>query len=769
MCARLPGPGAWSGTLVLAGLAFFTPVVHAQIQFFPYGTWSEVAPPSRSDHTAIYDPVGDRMIMFGGAEVSTPHNEVWTLSLSGTPAWTLMNVSWLRPTPRSGHSAIYDPVRQRMLVFGGRADVLSYEVWALSLTGTPAWTPLNPSGVPPSAREGHTAIYDPVADRMLVFGGNDGAFKQDVWELTLGGTPAWTPLTPAGTPPAARQGASAIYDPPRQRMLVFGGQLAGNTFANETWALDLSGAPAWSAVATTGTLPAARAYHGAFFDPIRDRMVVVHGGVSLGFAGTRDVAALSLGGTPQWQVLTPFTWTWHSTAVYDAPRDRLVIHGGLEGGACFNTAIQIALSSSPPLAVTPLLPPSFVQSAPAIIDGTAVLDPLNNRMVVFGGQYAGSGFEPQYNNTAYALTLGTSPTWTSLGSHPMGGRFGHSASTVNDGTPRMVIFGGTCHHLCSGVPYNDVWQLGFAPGSTWQQLTPTGTKPTARLSHTSIWDPSRNSLIIFGGSTEDLFAPIVRFNDVWELNLDGTPSWTLWTPVGTPPTPRTGHTAIYDTLHQRMVVFGGRDAGGTLGDTWALSLSGTPTWTQLTTVGPGGPREEHVAVYDAANQRMLVQGGLNAGAEVVGLRLDVTLSWFPFQHLRGTNPDTRSRHGAVLDGQGQMWLYGGLSMSVWKHNQADLVSVPGPAGDAITLLEGARPNPARDGVTIQLSLPDGAPARLDLIDLAGRTVATREVGALGAGRHAVRFVDSRLPAGVYFVRLVRGSESTSAKVVVIPG
>jgi hypothetical protein len=69
---------------------------------------------------------------------------------------------------------------------------------------------------PPAARVQHAAIYDPVRNRMLVFGGLAGSsLKNEVWELSLAGTPTWKLLSVAGTPPSARRGASAIYDPVR--------------------------------------------------------------------------------------------------------------------------------------------------------------------------------------------------------------------------------------------------------------------------------------------------------------------------------------------------------------------------------------------------------------------------------------------------------------------------------------------------------------------------------------------------------------------------
>jgi len=55
----------------------------------------------------------------------------------------------------------------------------------LSLSGPPAWSALGPTGTPPTARYAHTAIYDPVRDRMVIFGGYDGSsYRNDVWRLT---------------------------------------------------------------------------------------------------------------------------------------------------------------------------------------------------------------------------------------------------------------------------------------------------------------------------------------------------------------------------------------------------------------------------------------------------------------------------------------------------------------------------------------------------------------------------------------------------------
>jgi hypothetical protein len=82
-------------------------------------------------------------------------------------------------------------------------------------------------------------------------------------------------------------------------------------------------------------------------------------------------------------------------------------------------------------------------------------------------------------------------------------------------------------------------------------------------------------------------------------------------------------------------------------------------------------------------------------------------------------------------------------------------------------LGGFRPNPATSSSAIAFSLPDARPARLEVLDVRGRILLTREVGGLGAGTHNVRLSDAgRLGAGVYWVRLVRPETTLTRKGVV---
>jgi hypothetical protein len=82
-------------------------------------------------------------------------------------------------------------------------------------------------------------------------------------------------------------------------------------------------------------------------------------------------------------------------------------------------------------------------------------------------------------------------------------------------------------------------------------------------------------------------------------------------------------------------------------------------------------------------------------------------------------------------------------------------------------LEGMTPNPSGGRARIAFTLPDGAPATLELLDVTGRHVARHDVGARGAGRHVVDATTAELAPGVYVVRLTRGDATLLARAAVV--
>ena len=94
---------------------------------------------------------------------------------------------------REDHSAVYDTANNRMVVFGGWAQtkelVQKYfnDVWVLNNANglaASAWEHMEPSGTEPIERELHTAVYDAVRNRMVLYGGaTEGSLLNDIWIL----------------------------------------------------------------------------------------------------------------------------------------------------------------------------------------------------------------------------------------------------------------------------------------------------------------------------------------------------------------------------------------------------------------------------------------------------------------------------------------------------------------------------------------------------------------------------------------------------------
>lgn len=692
------------------------------------GGWSPLAttgtPPSaRAELSCIYDAGMDRVLVFGGSNGVTFMNDVWALSLAGTPTWTHLTPGGTPPGVRAGQTAIYDAPRSRMIVFGGYngSGTRFNDVRALSLGASPAWSTLTPTS-PPAARGGHTAIFDAAANRMIVFGGYNGVSRyNDVLALALTGTPAWTSLAPAGTPPAPRQGAAAIYDPAGGRMLIFGGD-DGSTGLTDTWSVPLTGSPSWNQLFPGSATPLrARAFGGAFYDPVRLRMMVFGGD-----DGMEDVVGLTLSGGLAWApVAGPHGGRFGPMVVYDSRRNRVILFGGYDGETRYDDVWTLNVG-------TPSVWSSLTTSGTRPVGRSgeggryAFYDAVNDRMVLFGGN-AGSSSHPVLLNDVWALSF-PGNAWSLL--TPTGGpptaRQGFAAAhdVINN---RIVMFAGNTGTFDSPTFVSDAWMLslGSTPGQTpaWSLLSPAGAMPGARLFMSSAWDPTRSRMVLFGGMDA-----VTTYNSVWALNLSAAPAWTTVATVGVGPGARLGASMDYDPVRDRMVLLGGWDGAAFLSDSWILTLAGTPTWSASAAVGtPPTPHVFAATMYDRMSDRMLFYGG----------------------DMASTAP-------------------GGLWSLLWGVSTG--VDEDGSAAGAERLQPPA-PNPGHGATMVSYSLIEAGPVQLGVFDVSGRLVRRLIDGERPAGRQTITWngtdaSGSPVRAGLYYVRISgRGFRQTRAVVL----
>jgi hypothetical protein len=161
-----------------------------------------------------FDPSGQRVLLFGGADrffSPLPLGDTW--SFDGV-VWQ-QHVTSTAPSARYYHAMVTDPLRGRVLLFGGAdGPSLSDETWAFA---GGAWTLLAPPVRPP-ARSDCAAAFDSRRDRLVVQGGwlGPGPAATDTWEYD-GVT--WSQLA---TPALQRQGTAMVYDPRADAMWLKG-------------------------------------------------------------------------------------------------------------------------------------------------------------------------------------------------------------------------------------------------------------------------------------------------------------------------------------------------------------------------------------------------------------------------------------------------------------------------------------------------------------------------------------------------------------------
>ena len=228
----------------------------------------------------VYDPVRHVALHFGGELVDGYSNSTWAYDPVAN-AWTELEPGGLVPSARCLAATAYDPVGGRMIVFGGQVfeqekdeSLWFDDTWAYDPAAN-TWTELKPSGAVPSARSMTSMVYDPVGKKMILFGGGNGqtAFN-DTWTYD----PAenrWTKLKPKGSPPKCL-GFATAYDPVRRAVLLFGGE-GMEGYLGDTWSYDPA-ANTWTEL-KPGTAPTARFASAMVHDPAGNRFILFGGGV----------------------------------------------------------------------------------------------------------------------------------------------------------------------------------------------------------------------------------------------------------------------------------------------------------------------------------------------------------------------------------------------------------------------------------------------------------------------------------------------------------
>lgn len=323
--------------------------------------------------------------------------------------WTELPANGIQPDARKHHTMIYDAASSRFILFGGENDTsLFNDVWQLTLgQNVSNWSQLNPSGDAIAGRHGHSATYVPGSPaKMIVYTGRLGqgsapSFAGDtLWRLTLGGSPSWdyTDSSSGGVMRPRTHSAMSTYNDTTAFLMGGFFPALGEWTLCDAWKMNppytawqhVSGDTALDGNCGTPNHPDRRWKHTMIS---AGDSLVIYGGLYEDFSTSN---AFSFRGTLPWAKHAPpngyYNREFHAS-VYDPIDARKLSIGGywrdsgdpnayiINADSAALVEMELPASSSPSWS---LLDPDG--NGPGYIaEGTAVYDPIRDRVIMFGG------------------------------------------------------------------------------------------------------------------------------------------------------------------------------------------------------------------------------------------------------------------------------------------------------------------------------------------------------------------------------------------------
>ena len=589
-------------------------------------------PSARYEARMVWDTAIHRAVLFGGATAIDAGTKL-SYDLGETWEWT--GSRWIErflahsPSSRAAESMIFDSLRNRVVVFGGRQAKLNLnDTW--SYDGND-WTQIQTASAP-SVRELAGAAYDATRDRIVLFGGTHQTYSAD--GRTLSETPLhdtwefdgtiWRQILTDG--PAVTK-PSLEYDPVRKQTIMIG---YDTKIATVMYAYDPAAAK-WNPL-TPATLPAC-ANEGAMTWQSSNNTILFTGAVCADSVATEDTYEWD--GTNWTKIdLTGFAGRYFGEALtFDPDHQNAVLFGGAPAAGVLLAATYIyadkVWSAIGDLAYP--VPRSLF---------TFVTDPARNVIYLYGGlndattffdfwTYQNGQFRPQFDSNQ--------PSDCAL-----------PVAAFDTDRQKVVM-------LCSG---SSTWEYD---GTTWTQYDSTKTAPPAHRFSSLVYDQSLKKIVFFGGFDGSYL------DQTW--TFDGS----AWVQVKKNPAPSRSHTSMwYDPILKKTVIYGGlgritaNDRLTRYSDMWSFDGTG---WIEIKPATTPGMRYGAEIAVDPKTSHAFVFGGIrldiDANANQVQVYANDMWEWDGTNWTKVTTavvPPAHENGGFAVDPlRNELVMFGGYS------------------------------------------------------------------------------------------------------------
>lgn len=483
----------------------------------------------------------------------------------------------------------------------------------------------------PTSRRGANLAYDTINERFVLFGGYNGTTRfNEVWELCADTAYSrWHKLTPSGTPPTAKNLAASTFvrgttsgAVDKAYMVIWGGATPSDS--NEMHVLDVTtrGSEAWTTITQTSA-PAVRSYitHHMVAKSTASNTNDIYLFGGWGSTRTNDLVRCTF------DVNTPTAVTWttlkaNGTAgnptgrsgtgmVYDSANNRLIITCGYTGSVYLNDVWEYSISGD---AFTQLSPSGTAPGGRELLN--VGYDSTNQRLLVMGG-WQGSAASNRNDVAQLTLTSGTE-TWTQIKTNDLSNQsvlaFSSGAAAVDTNRNLMVV--------ATFLGYDSTSKYVYA----FDMKNTSTTAPLygltivdyfrARDAPAYVYNTTRSEMLFINGYSamddDTTIANGEHISEVWAYDYTNN-KWRYAAkgPLNMPQ--GEGGLAIYDAANDRIIYFGGLTGANQRGnDVWQLKadIHGMYVATKLAPTGTAPTQRWLMAgCYDSANQRIVLWGG----------------------------------------------------------------------------------------------------------------------------------------------------------------
>jgi len=309
--------------------------------------------------------------------------------------------------------------------------------------------------------------------------------------------------------------------------------------------------PWWNQV-FPATPPSARTHFAMAYDEVNGE-TVLFGGYDGAFRG--DTWRYNLAANT-WTDVTPAgspSSRWYHGMAYDSSQQVMVLYGGYNDTGGLHDTWEFDVTTDTWTEQTPGVDPGVLGGSPLAYDSRM------KRTILAETNATSNLFETwAYDALANA--------WISLpATNPPSSRSGHTIGYLAS-RDRTVLYGGT--DVGGGI-HDETFEFSY--GTLSWALTGAVLGPfNERTEVVMASRPASNDILMFGG-----LRGLTYFANTYRYDYDsGSAAWDELVPPDPPPE-RSSYGLAFDAAHNETVMFGGKNSGGKLADTWLLTM-GSP-------------------------------------------------------------------------------------------------------------------------------------------------------------------------------------------------